>query len=736
MDLSRMKPVCHACRKRQRGCIWPVNTATTTPTTAIEACLRCTKLNIQCIVSEEHSTHPGNDDDVLPKEFTSKSINYWQHQLAQLENDMQQMELDTHSLLKTKYHDTNKYIENHAMVTMSSGKGVKISNRQQQQFEWNITIKENGLLKLHTRINTIEELLEYSHAFVKYLSPFGKVFRKSWINVESTSQRLILNIYVAVFLMNKAKEEQKIKTSATLFISMIGNLKEPASLSPYLHMHYQSIIDHLIHAYVQHPSSRLLFLHISTFMEYYQNLRDPLTCPITLAICIHMLCTARRIITHSATERREIADFFYEKCKDILYDIFDDPTYKLETILVINLLQYFIMFVLLRFSEAHRWATIAYTLCKELEQGDDNANEQFEQQHQQEQKWSTISFPPEIRRVLLQRHFSYSENTLSLLDIMVEGKIFQSDSARLGMEAMFMEHMKGEDTASYNLVEVHNRLLQLCSSPYMKAITTHVDELYSNTSQGVSMDILVQLDNTIQNWWDELPSRLRLCDSLYAKDAKDLAERNNSIPKAIVFAFVHSILFKIYACVLEMKSSLLDIQDDGDGDDQNIIHSERILLCRRAMSNATEQSYELLLSTIRQIFSLHQDILPFMFEFISRVICTTKTASLLPKKYGISPILREKAVECFETMLDVFPPDNIVPGSKSPINMYLKTYSLGDVGVYQEYPLPGLAVLADVVGAGIFYVKSDLFQSSQEPLYTNLRTFTYSILYGNFCFIE
>ena len=421
---------------------------------------------MRCIPSREPYNFDEYDDDVLPKEFTTKSIEYWRHQIVQLESDMQQFELNAQNLSK-RNHDSQINYKNHDDDEDSNVKNDRLaivtSSKQQQQSEWKLIIKD-GQLKLHTKINTIEELLHYSDAFIKHLSPFRGLLRKSWIQLESTSHKLVLRVFNAIFSLNKAKQDGSLMTQSSLRCSPMVTIEHTPS--PYLDKNYRPIIDHLINSYTHHPTSRRLFLHIPTFIEHYNNLQDPLTCPITLAASIHTICIARRIITNSAIERREIADFLYKKCQEMLYEMFDDSRRKFETIIVINLLQYFTMFVLLRFTEAHRWATIAYSLCKDLE----NENMEWE-------KYETQAIPairqlrPEVRLVLLKRHSSYAENTLYLLDIMIEGKIFRPDSATLGMTVMFLEPMHGEDEGSCDLVEAHNRLLQLCTCPYMSAIT-------------------------------------------------------------------------------------------------------------------------------------------------------------------------------------------------------------------------------------------------------------------------
>ena len=126
-----------------------------------------------------------------------------------------------------------------------------------------------------------------------------------------------------------------------------------------------------------------------------------------------------------------------------------------------------------------------------------------------------------------------------------------------------------------------------------------------------------------------------------------------------------------------------------------------------------------------------------MFEFISRAIYTALNISSFSNNHGISYALHDKFIECFDIIGNVFPPDNIVRQSDSPLDMYFGTHKLGDVSIYYKYPFPGIALVADIVNSGCTFVKSYLFQQPfQEPLYTHLKVYEQSALYGNLCLME
>ena len=111
----------------------------------------------------------------------------------------------------------------------------------------------------------------------------------------------------------------------------------------------------------------------------------------------------------------------------------------------------------------------------------------------------------------------------------------------------------------------------------------------------------------IQEWWSDLPTNLRLCDDLYEVDITDALENNKSAPKAIIFSFIRSILFKIYGCVLDIKCRSTGSEGR---DSESISHDKKSSLYHRATLRAAERCCEQLLSIIIRMFTLQQDMLP------------------------------------------------------------------------------------------------------------------------------
>ncbi|KAI8140754.1 hypothetical protein BJV82DRAFT_671130 [Fennellomyces sp. T-0311] len=308
-----------ACKKRRRGCFWEENST---------VCVRCTKLRLEC-----HSTYDrDDDDDVLPKEYGSKTLEYWHHQVDQLYSELKHAEYSIQQYTNTE---------------------------PSQEVQWKLSI-EDGLLKLHTMITTLEELVMYSRASLRYLSPFRGLFNGTPIRFENSA---------IIYIMRGYR-------------SMINGVITPLESYPPVYRDqwvsegepYRPIIDQLVHWYLKHRNPQRPLLHAPSYLEHYRNLSDPLSCPITLAICVTTVCHIKQLGGYSAVQRRQMADFFYTKAKNILLEIFDDPKRKIETLYTITFLQHFIIYILLQPLEARRLATIAILICEDLQLSFKNEN--------------------------------------------------------------------------------------------------------------------------------------------------------------------------------------------------------------------------------------------------------------------------------------------------------------------------------------------------------------------------
>ena len=419
----------------------------------------------------------------MPKEYVENSLEDWHYQVQQLEIEIANAENTIH------YYRSLCENENGNNNHVHSSSGCPTKQREQKQMEWKLTV-ENGLLKLHTTINTMEELLMYSRASLRYLSPFQEIFKASSSSASTTTIVFENSIFSTVilrafqFLFAQAThnppdqkdcllisddpyndELPRNDPNITAANTNVSPLPSPPSQLPSVAPNdIREIMDQLVQIYIEHKNPTHVFIHTSSFIEYY-NLptTDPLMCPVTLALCTDTICTTRRLDENlfPSTKRQYLAQFFYQRCKRFLVDMFDDPYRRLETIITVSFLKHYVLFVRLRPLEARRMLTIAYLLCKDL-----NEEKEHRQSYLSNRSVSG-SIDGMISKRLVERHLLHAESMLNMVSFISNETIFKPQPT-----IAYLEKLPGEENDIVGFyIDMNNRLIELSNNFYMRTVT-------------------------------------------------------------------------------------------------------------------------------------------------------------------------------------------------------------------------------------------------------------------------
>ncbi|KAI9250885.1 hypothetical protein BDA99DRAFT_522154 [Phascolomyces articulosus] len=736
---------CRACQKRQKGCFWSPNS---------NVCIRCAKRNIECIVVSRQNNqrqHRQNEEDqeqgrqeqlhndfidnnnnyrhsdLMPKEFVKDSLEYWHYQVQQLEKELAQ----TEKIIRQYNSNSNNPNNNN---------NKELSPKQQEQMEWKLTV-ENGLVKLHTTINTMEELLMYSHASIRYLSPFQSLFKDLSSSSPSSSKRTIQfenSIFSTVilrafrFLFSQATVRHSLtKNSNSKDFLLLPddvddnihshdmNFHNGSSLLPSPPLQYRAapsvapsdirdIIDELVQVYINHRNPTHAFLHTPSFIKHYNSpTTDPLSCPVTLALCTDTICTTRRLDQNAypSSKRRYLAQFFYQRCKKFLTEIFDDPDHRLETIVTISFLKHYVLFVRLRPMEARRMLTIAYLLCKDL----------YQEKHQQQSYLTggndNININEIISKRLVQRHLLHTESMLNMISFINNETIFSPIPS-----VTFLEKLPDEDHEITGLyIDINNRLIQLSNNFYMRIVTG--PERLDRKLETISMETIIRCDEIIREWWTTTPERLRLCSDLFNEDVKLVTETD--WVKAIIFCFAHVNIMRVHVCLVKpifptnrngsQQEDCINSMDDN-------INPELLHSIREQARETVLRSCELMLNVMIQMLNSPNDM-PSMitFELVSRAMHVLITAA----GPNIPISIHRKFYQCINAIHSLFPSDTLtIPTSLSPLNAIVtKQQEGGDFTVYQKYPLPGYSLFVDIINISCAHLQSHFVRSSNDPSY-------------------
>ncbi|KAI8141089.1 hypothetical protein BJV82DRAFT_187955 [Fennellomyces sp. T-0311] len=508
----------------------------------------------------------------------------------------------------------------------------------------------------------------FTQASLRYLSPFQNIIRMTPFQFENSTSNVIQKSFFRIFTRTiESRQNPCYHQPSPRMISVTS-------------AEIRSIADDLIRLYFEQINPKLPLLHKPTFLRHYQSLEDPLSCPITLAICVNTVSCNRQVLNYNASERRQLGEVYYNKCKEILANIFDDPKKKLETIFTITFLHHFIIFGLVRPAEGRRLATISYLLCKEVEPSIATNN------------GSPLS-------ILFKRHYYHLQHVLCLLD-----DIIDQSTSRPYPSISQLEKIVDEDQVTCAYIDTYNHMLRLSQHPCLKGMTVWTFTRDTNARM-FSLERIIESDRTISEWWSSLPSNLRIRDDYYAEDIDKAVSGCKSMAAVMMFAYLHANIIQVHTCLIMPRPS----SDDAQSSDE-ILNQVR----NKALSTVL-RSCDLVLSAVTNIVTSSElDIPVFTFQFIARVIHAFISVSKCPKS-KVPASLQHKFYCCVQSMRAQMPSDNQIPPSISPINTYLSTSHLGDVTVYRRYPFPGIALIEDILATFHEQLQASFTNNDDSP---------------------
>lgn len=324
---------CKVCKHHRRKCEWQPQSP---------VCIRCKRLNLDCrLWDNARTTFCDNDSNSLDDTDYDRLHDWW-NRLMKLEEDFEKLEsFKKHIQLVLKPKDvipTDRQEDTTAFDTLESD--------MQSVPEWKLCVVD-GKIHLKSSIKTVDELLAYGRAFNKYLAPYSGIF---------TARRLLFASARPYYRRPAAAQLPSRPVFDLNLINFQRNLDNTVTF-----------ISQLVNTYVVDLNTVFPIIHVPTFLRYFHKLKDPLKSPIALAMCVHV-CVNPCINSGrvSESDRRRTADFFYHRCKDLLLDIFDESSRRLETLIAINLLQKYLSFGILQLEDAKRLLTMAQLVCEDL----------------------------------------------------------------------------------------------------------------------------------------------------------------------------------------------------------------------------------------------------------------------------------------------------------------------------------------------------------------------------------
>ncbi|KAI9491354.1 hypothetical protein BDB00DRAFT_492790 [Zychaea mexicana] len=355
---------------------------------------------------------------------------------------------------------------------------------------WQLTIVD-GHIRLDSAIQTLDELEMYTRASLRYLSPFKAIFSTEQIYFDSPSISIPL---ASISFMQRSIIKKPRKKFLTI------GYDDSTTYD------YRAIADkELIPLYLEKYNVMTGFLHAPTFLKHYHELDDPLDDPLVLAVCVDAVAALRHNLHYTPVEKRHLADYFYTKCKNMLLDMFDDPTLKFESVTITTFLQMFLMDMVIDFAEARRLVTIALLICSELDVA-----------------YAKDEMNP-VERVLYQRHRLTLAMFNRTIDVVLEDRIDLTASATIKLNTL-----DDEPETLKQYVAVSNHILEFVGTPFVANVLKRINRLIYGQSCSLRLDDILHFEPLAREWFDGLPPEFRICKDPFAPNVHTLIENNTS----------------------------------------------------------------------------------------------------------------------------------------------------------------------------------------------------------------
>ncbi|KAI8988511.1 hypothetical protein BDF20DRAFT_953575 [Mycotypha africana] len=628
---------CLFCKQRRRKCekLEEANT-----------CKRCREQNRKCIIPK----HDSDDEQLHNNDMHLQSL---YEQVKQLEKQLASLDLTLKSQQK-----------------LISGRG------QNDEPCWELEMI-NGQLRLKSKISTLEELLLYGKAFFRYLSPFGNTFHNTSMAFDriypSFLQTAIqlLTKYGIGHEVNSLQQQQQTQAYKSILTSSSvvknGRFSGNNSLrfvQPHL------VMDQLVNNYFACFNDSIPILHEPSFRKHYVSLKDPMDDPVVLAVCAAAsISTCRHSIFYNMFERRYIGEHFFKLALEKLLEMFDEPEHALETVLVINILQIF-MVATLRLNESRKWASIASVLCCNLQQEyvhDINDNENKE-----------AKYLARVRSAIIHRNSVLVHCCKALIEFLLGENLNPVPKRICPFDILPDEPQKLKD-----LIVIMNLLFKLAFNPAFLIVMVQARNISAGDTATLTFEDIIRYEDLVLDWWHSLPEEFKICKEPYNL-TKDIIQQTIDYRKILPAVYVYGVTMSIQACLIQPKPA------------KNLEHVHSII--RERAINMVMHAAEMTLQLSKQMEALGVYCYSPEKIIVRSIDCLVNLANI-PNE-SLSRKAKLKLREHMHALSRVVPAEHQVSPDVSPYSLLTITPpdSAPDVfELYKNYPLPAEALMFDVV---------------------------------------
>lgn len=408
---------------------------------------------------------------------------------------------------------------------------------------WKITIRPDGI-RIHTDIRNFQDLVDLTLVNTEHMRPDDpeNPLSPTYL-LRHRGRRPTMHVTVMNFALGDS--------SVTIFKrAMARRATEPVSqvwiLQPAIEM---EMVQHLYDAYFACQNLLYPLFHRPTFTRLYYDARDPTSSAVICAMCATLTLSQCEHTTPlfrrhglSTEEQRRVAHHFAAKARDLLGEVFDEPSFG--TMMVMGLLLQFVL-VSLDVSKVFLYTATSLSVAETLKQSytchpDTTGGEDARATREMFKRGYHFLCVTAAKFRFLQEYDTPYVIAPPRIDLRVLGP---------------PEPLPGEDGPLARCVQWYRHLLEL--GDYQLA-DDYVDMhyLYSKLSDRLPLEACVQVETSLFKWWADLPPSFRLTPNIFEYVSPEEMARADFYTLNLTLCF--------YACWLTVHAHFLpQVQQTG-----------------------------------------------------------------------------------------------------------------------------------------------------------------------------
>ncbi|CAO3598502.1 unnamed protein product [Absidia cylindrospora] len=373
--------------------------------------------------------------------------------------------------------------------------------------------------------------------------------------------------------------------------------------------------------------------------------------PVTLAICCFMCLTYCKHLPFTSHQKRKYGEYYYVACREQIDDLFDDPSphRQLEALVSINLLYKF-MAMTLRLRDSRKLATIGFLLSVELSKYAAQPDSLF----------------TDVEKELVSRHSILASVTFSMVEFICVKRMDDIVPIKVSFNAL-----PGESDIAVSMLELYARFCDLALHHDSIIMVQQIRRVTIGQVGQVNLEAMVRFEQTCLNWWKALPEKWRYCEHPYDSSAKHAIELCEYDQALMTHSFILVLTLGVYSSLISPQNSQDHVSD---------------MIQKRAVV-VTLTCCELLMALADRMKAVTQ-YCGYSCDYLLRV-------RLLNSLDGVIAMDNKVPSDMEPTPAEMTPPlsasfiDVTSNGLGSRINP----------AIYTRYPLPGHALLFDLVSS-------------------------------------